>query len=117
MADLAYNSEHLREVLAEVGILLATERAERRHGVRQHIRDRSFESQEGLWSGGDFGHHAHRAGYQDCGEDLRLHLRIYGQQGVGAPSRSHQGVVGMRTRQQTSSGSTKSLVSRGGIVC
>ncbi len=37
LADLAYNSEHLREVLAEVGILLATERAERRHGVRQHI--------------------------------------------------------------------------------
>ena len=37
MADLAYNSEELRAALAEVGILLATERAERRHGVRQHV--------------------------------------------------------------------------------
>jgi DDE family transposase len=37
LADLAYSSEQLREVLAEVGILLATERAERRHEVRQHI--------------------------------------------------------------------------------
>ena len=37
LGDLAYRSEDLREALAEVGILLATERAERRHGVRQHI--------------------------------------------------------------------------------
>ena len=34
---MAYRSEELRKALAEVGILLATERAERRHGVRQHI--------------------------------------------------------------------------------
>lgn len=37
LGDLAYRSEELREALAEVGILLATERAERRRGVRQHI--------------------------------------------------------------------------------
>jgi hypothetical protein len=37
LGDLAYRSEHLREELAEVGILLATERSERRHGARQHI--------------------------------------------------------------------------------
>src|SRR3712207_3545562 len=37
LADLAYSSEELRVALAEVGILLATERAERRRGVRQHI--------------------------------------------------------------------------------
>jgi Transposase DDE domain len=37
LGDLAYRSEQLREVLAEVGILLATERSERRHGARQHI--------------------------------------------------------------------------------
>jgi hypothetical protein len=37
LADLAYSSEDLREALAEVGILLATERSERRRGVRQHI--------------------------------------------------------------------------------
>jgi len=37
MGDLAYRSEDLREALAEVGILLATERSEQRHGARQHI--------------------------------------------------------------------------------
>ena len=37
LGDLAYRSEDLREALAEVGILLATERAERRRGARQHI--------------------------------------------------------------------------------
>jgi hypothetical protein len=37
LGDLAYRSDHLREALAEVGILLATERAERRRGVRRHI--------------------------------------------------------------------------------
>jgi hypothetical protein len=37
LGDLAYRSEDLREALEEVGILLATERSERRHGARQHI--------------------------------------------------------------------------------
>jgi Transposase DDE domain len=37
LGDLAYSSENLKKSLAEVGILLATERAERRRGVRQHI--------------------------------------------------------------------------------
>lgn len=37
LGDLAYSSEELRKVLAEVGILLATERSERRRGVRQQI--------------------------------------------------------------------------------
>jgi hypothetical protein len=36
LGDLAYRSEDLREALAAVGILLATERSERRHGARQH---------------------------------------------------------------------------------
>ena len=37
LGDLAYRNEDLRKALAEVGILLATERSERRAGVRQHI--------------------------------------------------------------------------------
>jgi hypothetical protein len=37
LGDLAYRSEELREALAEVGVLLATEPSERRSGVRQHI--------------------------------------------------------------------------------
>jgi Transposase DDE domain len=37
LGDLAYRSEDLRVALGEVGILLATERSERRHGARQHI--------------------------------------------------------------------------------
>ena len=87
LGDLAYRSEDLREALAEVGILLATERAERRHGVRQQIRDCSFEPQEGLWVGRDFGYHARWVGYQDRGQDSSLHLRLCGQQDVGTPSR------------------------------
>ncbi|MCA1837872.1 MAG: transposase [Actinobacteria bacterium] len=37
LGDLAYRSEELREALAEVGILFATEPSEQRRGVRQHI--------------------------------------------------------------------------------
>jgi IS5 family transposase len=37
LGDLAYRSEELRKALAEVGILLATERAEQRHGLRQQV--------------------------------------------------------------------------------
>ncbi len=37
LGDLAYQSEDLKEKLAEVGILLATEKAEKRSGVRQQI--------------------------------------------------------------------------------
>jgi hypothetical protein len=37
LGDLAYRSEELREALAEVDILLATEPSERRHGVRQQV--------------------------------------------------------------------------------
>ncbi len=37
LGDLAYSSEELREALAEVDILLATERSERRRGVRQQV--------------------------------------------------------------------------------
>jgi hypothetical protein len=37
LADLAYSSEQLKEALAEVDILLATEHSERRRGVRQQV--------------------------------------------------------------------------------
>jgi DDE family transposase len=37
LGDLAYSSEELREALAEVDILLVTERSERRRGVRQQV--------------------------------------------------------------------------------
>jgi Transposase DDE domain len=37
LGDLAYRGEDLKEELAEVGIVLATEKAERRSGVRQQI--------------------------------------------------------------------------------
>jgi hypothetical protein len=37
LGELAYRSEDLKEVLREVGILLATERSDRPHGARQHI--------------------------------------------------------------------------------
>jgi len=37
LGDLAYRSEELRDALAEMDILLATERSERRRGVRQQV--------------------------------------------------------------------------------
>jgi Transposase DDE domain len=37
LGDLAYNSKELKKALAEVGILLATERSERRVGIRQQV--------------------------------------------------------------------------------
>ena len=37
LGDLAYNSKELKKALGEVGILLATERSERRAGVRQRV--------------------------------------------------------------------------------
>jgi Transposase DDE domain len=37
LGDLAYNSKELKKALAEVGFLLATERSERRAGVRQQV--------------------------------------------------------------------------------
>src|ERR687890_1127195 len=37
LGDLAYRSGRLRETLAEMGIVLATERSERRPGVRQRV--------------------------------------------------------------------------------
>ena len=37
LGDLAYRSEELRETLAEMGIVVATERSERRRGVRQRV--------------------------------------------------------------------------------
>jgi hypothetical protein len=37
LGDLAYRSGQLREILAEMGILLATERSQRRPGVRQRV--------------------------------------------------------------------------------
>jgi hypothetical protein len=58
-------------------------------------RDRYLEPQEGLWPGRDFGEHSGGAGYQDRGQDSSLYLRFCGQQGIGAPTRSHLGVVGM----------------------
>jgi hypothetical protein len=37
LGDLAYRSKELRDVLAEVDILLVTERSERRAGLRQQV--------------------------------------------------------------------------------
>jgi hypothetical protein len=37
LGDLAYDSKELKKALAEVGILLATERSERRAGLRQQV--------------------------------------------------------------------------------
>ena len=96
LGDLAYSSEQLRKVLAEeLGILLATERAERRHGSREQIEIALSSLKRVFGLGDPGGHHAHRAGHQDRGEDSGLHLRVFGQPAVGSSSREDQGVVGL----------------------
>ncbi len=52
LGDLAYRSEDLRQTLAEIGILLATERAEGRRGARQHIERSLFRASRGslVWA-------------------------------------------------------------------
>jgi len=37
LGEMAYRSGELREILAEMGILLSTERSQRRPGVRQRV--------------------------------------------------------------------------------
>jgi hypothetical protein len=62
LGDLAYSSEQLRKVLAEeLGILLATERAERRHGSREQIEIALSSLKRVFGLGDPGGHHAHRA--------------------------------------------------------
>ena len=96
LGDLAYSSEQLRKVLAEeLGILLATERAERRHGSREQIEIALSSLKRVFGLGDPGGHHAHRAGHQDRGEDSGLHLRVFGQPAVGSSSREDQGLVGL----------------------
>ena len=48
LGDLAYRSQELKKALAEVGILLATERSERRAGVRQQVEIALSEARSGL---------------------------------------------------------------------
>jgi hypothetical protein len=105
LGDLAYRSEELREVLAEVGVPLATEPSEQRRGVRQHI-EIAFSSLKRVFG---------------LGETLATTLvvglarRILRPRSAptprrcwltGAPgsySRSHRGVVGLRSSQHSSS--------------
>jgi hypothetical protein len=90
--DLAYRSE----ALTEVGILLATERSERRHGASQHVERSPSRASSGSsawarrWPPLSCG-----AGNQDRGQDSGLHLRVLGQPTFGSSSRVHQGTVGM----------------------
>ncbi|HEX5914612.1 MAG TPA: transposase, partial [Rubrobacter sp.] len=95
LGDLAYRSGKLREVLAEMGILLSTERAVASTRGQAASRDRHLELEEGVRCGRNVGDNFGGAGHQDRGEDLRLHLRLPGQQDVGSSSRSHQGAMGM----------------------
>ena len=95
LGDLAYSSEELRKALAEVDILLCNRALRAAARGQTASRDRSFEPQEGLWPGRDVGEHSGRVGHQDRGQDLRLHLRLLGQQDVGMPPWSHQGIMGM----------------------
>ena len=60
-ADLAYRSARLKEELAEAGVVLQTERAERRPAIRQQAEVLRG-AQEGLRDRRDAGYHAGGAG-------------------------------------------------------
>src|SRR5215210_6165521 len=57
--------------------------------------DRHLDLEAGLRCGRDVGDDHHRAGDEDRGEDLRVHLRVLGQPEVGSSPREDQGVVGL----------------------
>ena len=95
LGELAYNSEELRAALAEVGILLATERAERRRGVRQHIEITLSSLKRVFGLGETLATTLSGLATRIAAKNSSLHLRLLRQPGVGAPSRSHQGVMGM----------------------
>ena len=97
LGDLAYRRQELEEELAESGIaLVSSEASARRPGIRQQIEIGHLQPQANLRSRRDLGHHHARwAGRQDRSQDNGLHLRFSHQPGVGAFSRSHQGVMGM----------------------
>ena len=102
LADLAYSSEQLREALAEVGILLATERSERRHGVRQHI-EIALSSLNRVFGLGE------TLATTLVGLATRIVAKVtaytsgcYIDRFLGRPPREHQGALGLRSSQHSS---------------
>src|SRR5215217_8675768 len=91
----------LPELGARGGVGRVGDRAGYRRSQRETTRskaaggDRLFESEAGLWSGGDLGYHSCGADKQDRGEDDGLHLRLLDQPVVGSSPREGQGSVVM----------------------
>lgn len=54
-----------------------------------------FESRAGLRSRRDLGHHSHRFGHPDSGQDHCLHMRFLHQPDVGTLSREDQRIVAL----------------------
>jgi hypothetical protein len=103
LGDLAYRSEQLRKILAEVGILLATERAEQRRGARQQI-EIALSSLKRIFGLGE------TLATTLVGLATRIAAKIAAytyafphQPDDGSSSRLYQGAMGMRSLQQTSS--------------
>lgn len=89
LGDLAYSSQELREALAEMEILLATERSASPLGARQYV-EIAFSSLKRVFGLGEtlattLVGLAIRIAAKICG----LHLRLCGQQGIGTPSRAY----------------------------
>ncbi len=65
LGDLAYRSGELKETLARCGILLASERAERRHEVRQQVEIALSSLKRVFRLGETLAKTPRRVGYQD----------------------------------------------------
>ena len=92
--DIHYRSEALSHALAECGISLVTERTDQ-HGRRQRIEIALSSLKRVFGLGQTLATTLVGLATRIAAKIKNLHLRSSHQQGVGAPSRSYQGAVGM----------------------
>ncbi len=102
--DLAYRSGTLAQVLAGRGVLLATERADRRPATRQQVEVCFATLRARLQDGRDVGKDAGRVSDQDRRQGHSLHLWLLRQPLPGETTGMHQGTVGLKNTQHSSSG-------------
>jgi len=93
LGDLAYRSEKLREELAASGVLLATERADRRPAVRQHVEVCFAALKRTFGLGQTLAKTLVGARDEDRGQGHCPHLRLLRQPPLGQAARPHQGSV------------------------
>ncbi len=113
LGDLAYRGEELREALDECGVLLATERADRRRpALRQQVEVcfAALKRVLGLGARGDTGEDALGAGDQDRGQEITAYTYAFLVNRLLGRSQGRKGPVGLETAHQTSRSTRKRSV-------